>query len=326
LTENLNRAFYQEIINQWEKSEAWPDYIAAMFRVFPLQNRNLDPDQDPTRWAQLPGLCCQAAGGQKTWADRVTAAWFLLYTAAHVFDTLEDKDLPDPWWSDQGVGISMNVGTGLMISAAQMIDLLYRDSNPNNQAAQIAEDFYQTVLIMGSGQHHDLTHANLNLEQWFANANAKSGEFFSLGCRSGARLASPDNKTIRFYSTYGKHLGLLLQIMDDLDDWHTCKVSDQVGDLRWLSKSLPATYACEVLPEKKANDLRHCLDQRMNGSDSVAEALNLITDSGAELYLYTEIEKNYTLAQEALRAATPEPVAEKALISLLDSLHPDKSI
>jgi hypothetical protein len=52
----------------------------------------------------------------------------------------------------------------------------------------------------------------------------------------------------------------------------------------------------------------------------------LITDSGAELYLYTEIEKNYTLAQEALRAATPEPVAEKALISLLDSLHPDKSI
>lgn len=326
MTENLNRAFYKEIINQWEKSEAWPDYLSAMLHVLPLQDRNLDPDQDPTRWAQLPGLCCQAAGGQLAWADQVTAAWFLFYTAAHVFDTLEDQDSPDPWWSDQGAGISLNVGTGLMISASQMLDLLYRDRNAYHQAPLIAQDFYQSVLKMSSGQHHDLSHINLNLAQWFANADAKSGEFFSLGCRSGARLATPDKAVIGFYGTFGRHLGLLLQIMDDLDDWHTCKVSDQVWDLKWLSKSLPATYACEVLPEKKVNELRNCLDQRMNDSDSVTDALYLIADSGAELYLYTEIEKNYTLAQGALREATPEPAAEKALISLLDSLHPDKSI
>jgi hypothetical protein len=279
LTENLNRAFYQVIINQWEKSKAWPDYISAMLDVLPLQDKNLDPEQDPTRWAQLPGLCCQAAGGQKAWADHVTAAWFLFYTAAHVFDTLEDQDLPDPWWSDQGSGISLNVGTGLMISAAQILEMLNRDSNTNNQAALIAEDFFQTILKMGSGQHHDLSHVSLNLEQWFANANAKSGEFFSLGCRSGARLASSDSTIIKLYSTFGRHLGLLLQIMDDLDDWHTSKMSDQVSDLKWLAKSLPATYACEVLPEKKANELRNCLDKRINISESVTDALQLITDS-----------------------------------------------
>lgn len=325
MTENLDREFFQVIINQWENSEAWPDFISAMLRVLPLEERNLEPSQDPTRWAQLPGLCCQAAGGQKKWAENVTAAWFLFYTAAHVFDTLEDQDLPDPWWSGQGMSISINVATGLMISATQMLDKLYHHNNSKDQAACIAEDFFQTVLKMGSGQHNDLTHENLNLEQWFANANAKSGEFFSLGCRSGARLASSDESIIGFYRSYGQHLGILLQIMDDLDDWQTSKASGHVNDIKWLAKSLPATFACEVLPAKKADELRNWLDLRIISSDSATDALQVIDDSGAELYLYTEIGKNFTLAKEALKEANPEPEAGKVLNLLLDSLYPDKS-
>jgi geranylgeranyl pyrophosphate synthase len=113
--------------------------------------------------------------------------------------------------------------------------------------------------------------------------------------------------------------------MDDLDDWNTSKMSGQVSDLKWLAKSLPATYAYEVLPEEKANELRNRLDRGINTDESMRDAFQLITASGAELYLSTEIGKHYSLAQQALVEAAPDPATQRSLISLLDSLHPDKS-
>ncbi|HSF81459.1 MAG TPA: hypothetical protein VLA49_09505, partial [Anaerolineales bacterium] len=68
--------------------------------------------------AGLPALCCQAAGGKPAWADAVTAAWLCFYQAAHLMDSLQDQDEPEPWWTEAGPGVALNVASGLYFSAA----------------------------------------------------------------------------------------------------------------------------------------------------------------------------------------------------------------
>jgi hypothetical protein len=41
------------------------------------------------------------------------AAWLLFYAAAHLMDSLEDRDDPDPWWQALGPSAAINIATGL---------------------------------------------------------------------------------------------------------------------------------------------------------------------------------------------------------------------
>ena len=87
-----------------------------------------------------------------------------------------------------------------------------------------------------NGQHRDLSIEHLNLEHWSQIAAAKSGEFFSLACRSGARLGKIDQRRIAGYSTFGFHLGMMLQILDDLVDLSTFKAEH--NNIRCFNKTI----------------------------------------------------------------------------------------
>lgn len=250
-----------------------------------LSSGNAQTADAPPRhsWLSLPSLCCQAAGGDPQEADRVAAAWVLLYTAAHLFDSVQDDDPADPWWQALGPGPAINVATGLLTSAWLVLAQL---KIQRQVVQQLIQDFQQTVLRMASGQHLDLTDPRTSLRAAWAIAEAKSGTFFGLACRSGAQLAGAPQQVTDHYGEYGFNLGLIVQIGDDLED-------------------LQAGRSAPPLP------VAYCREMAL-GAD----------DRGAQLYLATKLAQFRALALNSLDAAGAAQPAKGQLAELICSLVP----
>jgi len=279
-----------------------------------------EKDSKVSHWASLPGLCCQAAGGEAEWADDVTLAWLLFYAAADLMDSVQDQDEPDEWWREKGPGAALAAASGLYFSGSIALDQLNRKEETARAAPGVITDFYHTFLTMTSGQYQDLTAEAATLEDYWRQAGSKSGAFFQLACLAGARLASSDPAILRAYGDYGMHLGLLIQVMDDLDDireLHNVLPTDLKAKIK---RSLPFVYALEMNPAPIQERLIACLHSADQGQSAVDELVSLLDECNAALYVMAEIEQQRQSALAGLERASPLPPYKDALVALARDL------
>jgi len=302
---------------------AWPDFIKAMHRAVPSGSSDKKgPDRDPTKWALLPGLCCQAAGGDARWTDSLAAAWLLFYIAADIMDSVEDQDEPDPWWQESGPGMAINVASGLYFSASQLLNRLYKYEATQSAAPDVTKKFLNDFLIMCSGQHRDLTNPEPSLDQYWQIAAAKSGCFFGLACQAGARLGTDELNIISSYQRYGYHLGMLIQILDDLEDFHGLQSSSTPVKWTTLKRSLPVVYALQMYSGSNERQLRQCLNDASGDNKAAEEAVALLEGSGVVVYLISEMARHRDQAIENLEQANPQPAAAEFLETFVRDIGP----
>ncbi len=323
MTQDPLHPLIQLIIDNWDNTSAWPEIIEAMRLVLPEGIGGSDPRKDPSRWALLPGLCCQAAGGDPDSTKEISSAWLLLYIAAHIVDDVEDGDLENDVKTLRGPGSAISVANGLFLSASLLLNNLHGREHAKRLAAQISADFYNTILIMTSGQHYDLMNEQLSLKQWWQVAEAKSGSFFSLACRCGAQLGVEDPEKIKCYSDFGFHLGLMLQILDDIEDLQPLFSSEDRELPINIQKSLAMAYAFDVLPETDRTELIERINTKpreQQRDESIAEMLD---QCGAGLYMLAEVEKQFNFGMIALEMASPSSPAGERLETLMYQLKMD---
>lgn len=276
--------------------------------------------RDPSAWALLPGLCCQAAGGNPQWADPVAAAWLLFYTAAHLMDSLEDQDAPDPWWEKQGPAAALNAATGLYFSASlalqELSSLPLQPEVPNAVARQVLRPFLQ----MSSGQYAEFLHPPQSLEAYWRIAAAKSGAFFALACRAGARLATDDEDRLAGFDQFGLNIGLMVQVLDDLGDYKDLSRPDRAVDPNSLARSLPAIYIREVCPEA-AERFEQVLRETGSGPSALQDLAAILEQNGGVLYLLMELDLRSSQALAGLEAAQALSPARDDLAALIAELN-----
>ncbi len=299
----------------WKSSGAGQDFIDTMRRVLPEQARKADADKGAVRWIVLPYLCCLAAGGDPLWADDLAAAWFVLSTAAHLMDKVEDRDEPDPSWARQGPAAALSAATGLFFTASLALNNLYQHEQTRQAAGDVISDFYAGFLRMSNGQHTDLSQAVPTLEQYWEIARDKSGAYFEIACRGGARLAGAAADRLDDFGVYGERLGVLKQILDDLEDIQPPGSSRPMPPWPEVAHSLPVAYALSVFPPEEGALLRQSLQQA-----DAQEAYRLLEKSGAALYLGLEIDRQRDLAIEAIQRAAASPEAAQPLVALVQKL------
>ncbi len=271
-------------------------------------------------WASLPGVCCQAAGGLPEWADQLTLAWLQFFTAAHLMDSVQDGDEPDPWWADQGAGVALSTASGLFFSASLALHTLHENDYSRAAASEITRKFYSTFLIMCSGQYADLTIPLPTLEQYWQQAATKSGAFFSMACWGGARLAIKDEIILDAYAKFGCHLGLLVQIKDDLDEVSISRQTAVPGQKLQFKRSLPVVYALEVLPPEQSVLFQEYLRNAPSDPDAANNAIETLDAAGAAEYIRIEIERHKRLAWEALEIAQTNPSERDILAKYIDRM------
>jgi geranylgeranyl pyrophosphate synthase len=173
---------------------------------------------------------------------------------------------------------------------------------------------------MCSGQHVDLLRSEPTMNQYWETAARKSGVFFALACHAGARLATQDWTCLEGYAAFGHHLGLLVQVLDDLEDFNSPKGTDSIPDFSINSRSLPLAYALEVYPEEKSLRLRNELRVSFQDHQAAQKIWDLIEESGAGMYMLVEIERQRSQALEALRHVDPLEPAGEQLASLIPKI------
>jgi geranylgeranyl pyrophosphate synthase len=303
----------------WSEAGAWPEFIESMHLSL---NQNSDKEGlDSSVWASLPGLCCQAAGGTVQLAEPVAAAWMLFYEAAHLMDSLEDRDDPDPWWRALGPGVAINIATGLYFTATLALQELNALPLDEQTIRQVTQQVLQPFLVMCSGQHQDLVGSAPTLEQYWHIAGAKSGEFFAMACRSGARLATDQSEILSGFHQFGFNFGLLLQVLDDLEDYKGLSHSERRLNARALSRSLPAVYVREVCTDAVRDRFDQLLLRMDSDSNSVGSLTQIIEENGGTLYLLVELDKHRDLALAGLDLAGIHNQQRQALVDTLDKLY-----
>lgn len=267
--------------------------------------------------ARLPVICHHGAGGDPQHAEELADAWVLLYLAAHLMDSVQDGDPPQHWWIEHGPGVALNAATGLYFTASLLLAQMQEKPALSEGARHVAAEFYRRFLVMCSGQHADLVTGRPSLEMFWRLAQAKSGAFFSMACWGGARLAGAGEAQLRAYEKFGVHLGILVQIADELAEVLPAKPGGVHGQLKGMGRSLPVLYALEVLPAKEQHDLLKLLDEARENPGAASEALAVLDDCRSGVYIRAEQEKHLALAKQSLQAAAPAPPAYDELASIL---------
>jgi geranylgeranyl pyrophosphate synthase len=320
LEEKSVQRITQKIESIWARSDVDPDFKKALHLALPIFNSSTKSYENLTRWMILPNMCCHAAGGQSHWADDTTAAWILFYVGAHIMDSVEDQDPPDDWWKNFGPGLAINIASVFYFSASMALQDLYKHERSKNVATDVIDDFNQSFLIMCEGQHNDLLQKEPSLDQYWEIAGAKSGTFFSLACRSGARLATDDIIRIEAFSKFGYHLGVLIQILDDLEDLDPEDLIDLFDNRDRLYSTLPFVYALEVSTTEEREKLLVSMNSEEIDKEMFSEIVSLIDKSGAVIYILAEIEKHRSKAIESLIRADPISPAKEMLTARLEGL------
>jgi geranylgeranyl pyrophosphate synthase len=320
LLQEHRNSIFQLIQDNWNKLGVWPELNSAMRLVLPEPGNEPDLRRDPGRWLVLPGLCCQATGGEIEATLEISAAWLLLYTAAHIVDTIEDGDQDPQVNLLGGTGAAINTANGLFLSAVLLLNSMQKKDIPKDLAAEITADYLETILIMTSGQHRDLIIPQMDLNQWWQVAEAKSGAFFSLACRAGAQLGAGDPLKVKAYSDYGFHLGLMLQIVDDLEDFQILLNSGEIASPRSMERSLAATYAHDVLPDETKDEFIQLTRSDSAQKEMGDKLIGMLDDCGAGLYMLAELEKHFDLGLASLVEAQPAPPTGEKLEAIIRAL------
>ncbi len=271
----------------------------------------------------MPGLCCQALGGRFEWAEDIATAWLLYYLSAHIMDNVQDEDELEPWAEIYPPGFALNVSSGYYFSASLALNQLLESQLSTYQAIEIINDFYRSFLVMGEGQQMSFLTKVPTLDQYWQIAGSKSGIFFALACRSGAHLVSDDETILEDYQQYGFHLGMLVQISDDLEEIGKLKTSNLLFNSGEFIKSLAIVYALEVLPKNDKEGLLKAIEVATRDGEYLHEIWKMVEESGAAMYIETQIEFHRYKALEALDSAQPLSPAKESLITFIESFHCD---
>lgn len=174
----------------------------------------------------LPLLCCEANGADPQAAVGVTSAWFLLQAAAHLLDKVEDHELEAAGISGNEEGVYTNLSTGMIFVAEWILNHLELDALDTGTAWDVQRAFQETVLSVCSGQHLDLSILHPDLSTCWKIAEAKSGSAFALACYVGTRASTNQTDRLHHFEDFGRYLGTVVQISDDLKDLEDISLSD----------------------------------------------------------------------------------------------------
>ncbi len=295
-----------QIEQLWRQADDWGDYVQALQSALCTKPKQVEP----LPLLLLPGLCCQAAGGKSKCAVGVAAAWTCLYTAAHILDDVEDGDI------DEDIPTATNVATGLILTAFRALCDEEQSQVLGRVLLETVRDFSAVILAMCGSQHADLAEANPSLERCWKMVEAKSGSWFALPCRTGARLAETSEQIVECYSRFGYHLGILLQINDDLQGiWGP---AGSASDLQRGKRTVPIVYALTAAPPELRERLLQALHAASQDRALTGVAQNLLEETGARLYLSIQAQQHYRQAEAALRAANPLAAPRDQLLELLN--------
>lgn len=175
------------------------------------------PSTQGLPWLLLPIFTCQALDERGIeLAYQVAAALEVGRIAAGCLDEWQDHDTSDPLWQAVGPEQTVNVANALIALSFLIVDRAVGSGVPTAAANALEQEFHLTLLRMSQGKYAELN-GGASLDDYEVVAAAKSGPLFRLGCYAGALVARATPEVASLYGDFGRHLGVLIQMWNDVE-------------------------------------------------------------------------------------------------------------
>lgn len=174
---------------------------------------------------------------------------------------------------------------------------------------------------MCEGQQRDHSARDISLADYLDILRKKSGAFFSLACTAGAKLANNEPSCLEELAGFGSHIGCILQILDDLEDWHHLENGEtQIFSTTEWVKNLATIYTLEVLPSEEKTIFHQIIKRMNNQSDEWQTYVAWVNRSGAALYILTLLIQEVESAKKHLQSNLLNPYSKEMLSRILNGL------
>ena len=246
--------------------------------------------------AVLPLASAAATGGEPTRAIPFTAAWVVFNVAYRLLDDLQDQDRPDGYWAELGVPRASNVATALVLLGFELMG-----DNPWSKERErgIRELFCAEAMRVAAGQDRDLRGETHTLEAYWQTIEDKNARIYAVACACGALSACDEPALVEACHRYGFHLGLALQVFDDLQGlW----APEGEGDLAMGKITYPILYGLNHEHDRR-DELQALVDRGRLGEEQerVREILDQIETR--QFMAWTALQER----DQALTALAPCP-------------------
>lgn len=226
----------------------------------------------------------------------------------HNFSLLHDDVIDDDdrrrhrltAWRVFGEGRAILAGDDLLNLASQVI---LEAPSPNRTVA--LQRLSETAMELNRGQHADLSfqdRLDVSIPECIDMATAKTGALISCSASIGAVLAGAPTALVDGLASFGRHLGLAFQAVDDLlGIWGEPMITGKpVGsDLRRKKKTLPVVFAL-CTGDPSMDKLRRVLSCDAIAEGETESLIDLLERSGAGRWVTGLAEQETQLSLRAL--------------------------
>ncbi len=244
----------------------------------------------------LPYVCFSAISDKLETLDPLAGLWGTNYLVIHLLDKIEDQELDSSLLSSTGNGPLINLSIAIIVACLNLMDdqKIFPDENKRHV---VRSKIMATLVQMASGQHLDLLNCVTDIDKCWNIIKDKSGSFFALGCYIGAVMATDDQETIQEFQRYGFHVGILIQLANDIAGLWRKK---DFCDISMGKNTLPILFARQFYTERNIYTFDQILQQAKVSLEAEKLARKMIFESGAVIYMLVEVEKHKRYAISAI--------------------------
>jgi geranylgeranyl pyrophosphate synthase len=264
-----------------ERSDQVDDALLAFLRRGPAVDNltdgaiyalGLDVDDRTKRGKRLrPVLCllaCESLGGDPEKAMPFAVATELLHNFLLVHDDIEDEDRVrrdrPAVWVRYGMAHGINIGDYLHAKTYEAVLESAHRGVDEATLLRLLRLVATTVVRTGEGQAMDIgarARRDLTLDDYVAMVTEKTGHYLAAPFQGGAMVAGADDAVLDALAAFGKAVGPVFQIADDVIDLTEGKGRGERGsDIREGKRSWLAVYTAGVCTEAERGRLYDILD------------------------------------------------------------------
>lgn len=275
-----------------------------------------------------PKLCllsCEGCGGVWTEAIPAATAIELLHNFSLIHDDIEDGDElrrgRPTIWSIWGEAQAINAGDTLFaLSQLALLRLAERGVAPG-VIVDAARLFNETCVALTTGQYLDIAFEKdhrVSVDEYLTMITGKTAALLACSCELGALVAEAPVPQREHVRSFGLHLGLAFQLLDDvLGIWGDEALTGKpVGaDIARRKKTLPIIHGLE-----RSGVLRDLMAGQRLSDEEVQRARRVLEEAGSRHYTQCLARVHHDAALEELEQASLHPRATEALNQLSQKL------
>ena len=275
------------------------------------------------RLRPLVAILCARAGGSR--GDRhvdVAAIMEFLHTATLLHDDVVDESnlrrgrpTVNAVW---GNAASVLVGDFLISRALQLMVAL--------RHPRLLDIFSLSTNTISEGEVLQLINVrdpNTTEQNYMRVIHHKTAKMFESAAETGAVLAADDNTDFtEAFATYGRHLGIAFQLIDDVLDYQgdASELGKNVGDdLAEGKPTLPLIYTIANGSNSQAALIKDAI--RSGGLDHLEEIVETVRASGGLQYTVDKAAEHTRLALDAIAEVPASPYKESLTTLAQESLN-----